>query len=60
MKWFFLFVMRGFSIYGPYNTEQECTEALKTELSRPINDQEFDHTKSFGMCLQAVAPGSNN
>ena len=56
VKWWFMLFMRGMSIGGPYNTQDECTTALRIEIAAPIPDQGFDHAKADGLCFQAVRP----
>lgn len=56
LKWWFFFFMRGLSIGGPFDTQQECLDALKIEITKPIVDQGFDGARADGLCLQAVRP----
>lgn len=56
VKWYFMFFMRGMSIGGPYETQQECVDALQKQIEAPIMDQGFDNAKAGGLCFQAVRP----
>jgi len=56
MKWWFLFFLRGLSIGGPFDTEQECIVALRDQIEAPILDQGFDGARSDGLCFQAIRP----
>lgn len=56
MKWWFLLFLRGIAVGGPFNTENECIDALKTEINRPIIDPGFDGASSNGLCFQARMP----
>lgn len=56
MKWWFLFFLRGISMSGPYETEQECLAELKVAMTATIPDQGFDNAKANGWCVQASQP----
>lgn len=56
MKWWFLFLLRGISIGGPFDSQGECIIALKNQIGAPIVDQGFDHAVADGLCLQAIHP----
>lgn len=56
MKWWFFLFIRGLSIGGPFDTEQECIASLKMAIETPILDQGFDNAKPDGLCFQAIRP----
>lgn len=56
MKWWFLFFLRGIALGGPYDTEQDCVAALKTEMATPVIDQGFDGARPGGVCFQGAQP----
>lgn len=56
MKWYLLFIMRGLSVGGPYDSEQACHAALADAMAQPIVDPGFDHAKAFGVCFQGSQP----
>jgi hypothetical protein len=56
MKWFFLLFLRGISVGGPYDTQQNCLDALKSAYEQPIIDPGFDHAIPSGLCFQAIRP----
>jgi hypothetical protein len=56
MKWYFLFFLRGIAMGGPFDTQQECLDALKVEIVVPFVDPGFDHAKPTGLCFQAIKP----
>lgn len=56
VHWYFLFFLRGLALSGPYNSQEECLAALKTEISRPVMDQGFDRAVPSGICFQGAQP----
>lgn len=56
MKWFVLFLLRGVSLGGPYDTQQECAAALDKAMAQPIIDQRFDGATAGGVCFQGIPP----
>lgn len=58
IKWWFLFFLRGLSLNGPYDSEQECLAALKIATDAPIPDQGFDGARAGGLCFQGSRPQS--
>lgn len=56
MKWWFIFFLRGIAVGGPFDTQEECTKALKAEIDKPVLDQGFDHAVPDGLCFQAIHP----